>query len=118
MNNKGFGLIELLGSLVIFGLILGIGLYFMRGTFSTTLTTLNKVSENEIYDTAEIYLMENNVFWINNGMEYTCIDIDMLFEMGYFKNEEISDYKDKFVKVIRDGNTKVISDRILVDVCE
>ena len=118
MNNKGFGLIELLGSLVILGLILGIGLYSARGTLSTTLTTLDQVSENEIYDMAEIYVMENGVTWINSNDEYTCIDIDWLVDMGYFDENEVSSYKDNFVKVVRDSNTKVINNRLLVDVCE
>ena len=61
MNNKGFTLVELLGCLVLLGFVLGIGLYSARGTLSTTLTTLDQVSENEIYDSAEIYLMENGV---------------------------------------------------------
>ena len=118
MNNKGFGLIELLGCLVILGLIFGIGLYSARGTLSTSLTTLDQVSENEIYDMAEIYIMENNVSWINNDIEYTCIDIDRLVDMGYFEREEVSSYIDKFVKVVRDSSTKVINSIKLVDVCE
>lgn len=118
MNNKGFGLIELLGCLVILGLIFGIGLYSARGTLSTSLTTLDQVSENEIYDMAEIYIMENSVTWINNDIEYTCIDIDRLVDMGYFKREEVSGYIDKFVKVVRDSNTKVINSTKLVDLCE
>lgn len=118
MNNKGFGLIELLGCLVILGLIFGIGLYSARGTLSTSLTTLDQVSENEIYDMAEIYIMENSVSWINNDIEYTCIDIDRLVDMGYFKWEEVSGYIDKFVKVVRDSSTKVINSTKLVDVCE
>lgn len=118
MNNKGFGLIELLGCLVILGLIFGIGLYSARGTLSTSLTTLDQVSENEIYDMAEIYIMENSVTWINNDIEYTCIDIDRLVDMGYFEREEVSGYIDKFVKVVRDSSTKVINSTKLVDVCE
>ena len=118
MNNKGFGLIELLGCLVILGLIFGIGLYSARGTLSTSLTTLDQVSENEIYDMAKIYIMENNVSWINNDIEYTCIDIDRFVDMGYFEREEVSSYIDKFVKVVRDSSTKVINSTKLVDVCE
>ena len=118
MNNKGFGLIELLGCLVILGLIFGIGLYSARGTLSTTLTTLDQVSENEIYDTVEIYLMENGGRWINDSEEYSCVSIDRLVDMGYFEREEVSSYIDKFVKVVRDSNTKVINSTKLVDVCE
>ena len=116
MNDKGFTLIELLGCLVLIGVILGIGLYSTRGTFSTTLTTLDQVSENEIYDTAEIYLLENGGKWIND--EYACVSISSLVDKGYFDYDEVSHHKDMFVRVVRDSITRVISDRELVDECE
>lgn len=118
MNNKGFGLIELLGSLVVLGLILGIGLYSARGTLSTSLTTLDQVSEKQIYDMAEIYVIENGVTWVNSDDEYTCIDVYQLVNMGYFEYDEVSGYKDKKIKIVRDSNTKVINSRKLVDICE
>lgn len=118
MNSKGFTLIELLGSLILLGVILGIGLYSIRGTFSTTFTTLNQVSENEIYDTAEFYLMENGGRWIDDGYEYACVSVDSLVDMGYFDYDEVINYKSKFVRVVRDSITKVVNDRELVDNCE
>lgn len=117
MNRKGFTLVELLGSLAILGLILGIGLYSVRGTLSSSLTTLNSVSENELYDTAEIYVMENSISWINDFEEYTCVTIDELVDKGYFEQDEIEDYKDKLIKIVRDSNTKVVNNRKLVDYC-
>ena len=118
MDNKGFGLIELLGGLVILGLILGIGLYSARGTLSTSLTTLDGISENELYDMAEVYIMENSVRWNNGVDEYTCVSIEWLVGMGYFDDNEVSNYKNKFVKIFRDSNTKVVNNRVLVDRCE
>ena len=118
MNNKGFSLVELLGCLVLLGVILGIGLYSSRGTLSTSLTIFDQVSENEIYDAAEIYLLENGGKWINNGEEYSCVKVSSLVDMGYFEYGEITNYSDKYVKVVRDSITRVISDRELVDECE
>ena len=118
MNNKGFTLVELLGSLVMLGLILGIGLYSARGTLSTTMTTLNNVSMNELYDTAEIYVIENNNTWFNNLEEYTCVMVDELVDKGYFDEDDVSSYKGKFIRIVRDNVTKTISSRKLVDVCE
>ena len=118
MNNKGFSLIELLGSLVILGVILGIGLYSARGTLSTSLTIFDQVSENEIYDAAEIYLLENGGRWTNNGEEYTCVSVSSLVDMGYFEYDEVTNYRDKYVRVVRDSITRVISNRELVDFCE
>ena len=62
--------------------------------------------------------MENSGRWINGSEEYSCVSIDQLVDMGYFKMDEVSSYKDKFVKVVRDSNTKVINSKKLVDICE
>ena len=118
MNRKGFTLIELLACLALLGAILGIGLYVTRGTLATTLSTLTDVSEKEIYDAAEMYILENKTTWINNGEEYTCITVDNLIEKGYFDAEEVTTYRDDMIKVVRNQNTRVIKSIKLVDVCE
>ena len=118
LNNRGFSLIELLGSLMLLGLILCIGLYSARGTFSTSLTTLDNISENEIKDTAEIYVIENPVSWINDGNEWTCITTFDLVGKGYFDDNEVTSYKDKKIKIIRDSRSKVITSVLIVDSCE
>lgn len=118
MNNKGFSLIELLGCLVLLAVILGIGLYSAKGTLSTTLTTLDSVSENEVYSVTEAYIMENQISWINNGEEYTCLTTNNLVDDGYFESKEVELYKTKKIKVVRDSVTKVISSIKLVEVCE
>lgn len=118
MNNKGFSLIELLGSLIILGVILGIGLYTARGTLATTVSILNNVSENEIYDASKLYVVENSVEWIDNVEEYACLTVLELVDAGYFDNNEVDFYKNNKIKLIRDKNTKVINDIKLVDICE
>jgi len=118
MNNKGFTLVELLGCLVIIALILGIGLYTTRGTLSTAKTSLDSVSENEIYDASKMYAVENLVVWSEGDNQYACVAIENLVNMGYFSETEMTSYKDKFVKLVRDANTKVVNDAFIVDVCE
>ena len=118
LNNKGFSLIELLGSLALLGLILCLGLYSARGTLSTSLTTLDNVSDNEIKNAAELYVLENSKAWIHDEEEYACVNISILVDEGYLKNSEISSYKGMMVKIIRDSKTKVITNRIIVDDCE
>jgi len=118
LNNNGFSLIELLGSLALLGLILCIGLYSARGTLSTSLTTLDNVSENEIKNTAEVYVIENSVSWINDGEEWTCISVDGLVDKGYFEDRDVEFYRNKKVKIIRDSKSKVITNKIIVDDCE
>ena len=118
MNNKGFSLIELLGSLVLLGLILCIGLYSARGTLATSLSTLIGVSENEIYDTAEMYVLGNPVTWIKDTEEYTCLTVTDLVDAGYFEENEVLSYKDNKIKIVRDEHTKVVNNIKLVDICE
>ena len=118
MNNKGFTLVELLACLALLGIVLGIGLFVTKDTLSTTLTTLTDVSEKEIYDTAEIYVLENNVQWKIADNEYTCITVNNLVEKGYFENDEVVSYKEKLVKLERDVQSKVIDSVRFVDECE
>ena len=118
MNSRGFTLIELLACLALLGVILGIGLFVTRDTLSTSLTSLTDVSERELYDTAEIYVLENNVSWISSTSEYACVTVNNLVEKGYFKDNEVSSYKGKTIKVIREETTKTISDVRFVEVCE
>lgn len=118
LNRKGFTLFELLASLIVLGVILGVGFYLARGTLATTVDAMNGVGEREVYDAAELYVLENNVSWINDGDEYTCLMVDQLVDMGYFDNGEVSDYQDRKIKVVRNSVSKVISDIKFVDVCE
>lgn len=118
LNRKGFTLFELLASLIVLGVILGVGFYLARGTLATTVDAMNGVGEREVYDAAELYVLENNVSWINDGDEYTCLMVDQLVDMGYFDNGEVSSYQDRKIKVVRNSVSKVISDIKFVDVCE
>ena len=118
MNNKGFSLIELLGCLMILGIILGIGLYSARGTLGMMNDSMKQVSVNEIYDASSLYVIENSTKWINDGEEYACFNVLEHVDYGYFDYEEVERYKDKLIKIIRDSNTKVIDNISLVDGCE
>lgn len=118
MNNKGFSLVELLGCLMLLLTILCIGLYSARGTLARTFSVLDSIDENEIYNASEMYVLEYNVKWNNGIEEYTCLTIRELVDKGYFNTDEVSSYIDKEVKVIRDSETKVVSDVKVVDVCE
>ena len=119
MNRKGFTLIEMLGCMLIMAVILGIGLYSARGTLATSLSTLTNISENEIYSASKIYVLENGVNWINvDGEEYTCLTVNELVDKGYFEYSEVSSYKNEYIKIFRNPETKVIKNVDLVDVCK
>lgn len=118
MNRRGFTLFELLGSLVILAVILGIGLYSARGTLATTLSTLSDVSRNEIFSAAENYVLENKTTWTNDGEEYTCLTVINLVDAGYFEWGEVATYQDEMIKIIREPKTKVINSIQFVTECE
>jgi prepilin-type N-terminal cleavage/methylation domain-containing protein len=118
LNNRGFSLIELLGSLALLTLIFCIGLYNAGGTLSTALTTLDNISDGEIKNAAEIYIIENPVSWINDGNEWTCITTFDLVDKGYFDDSDVTSYKDKKIKLVRDSISKVITNVSVVDSCE
>lgn len=118
MNRKGFSLIELMACLALLGIVLCIGLYVTRGTLSTALSTITGVTVNEIYDAAELYVVENSTKWINDGEEYTCLTVSDLVDYGYFDDDEINTYKDSMIRVVRDSKTRVIESVRMVDICE
>ena len=118
LNNRGFSLIELLGSLALLALILCIGIYRAGDTLSTSLTILDNISENEIKNSAEIYVIENPVSWIHDNGEWTCITTLDLVDKGYLDEDDIISYKDKEIKIVRDSSSKVITSVLIVDSCE
>lgn len=117
MNRKGFTLIEFLGCMALLGVILAIGLYITRGTLSTALSTLTDVSVSQIYSATDTYIVENQTSWINDGEEYTCIKVKELVDAGYFDNDEVINYKNESVRVVRDAKTKVTKSMSLMDDC-
>lgn len=110
MNRRGFTLIEMLACLAVLGLVLGIGLYATKDTLSMTVNSLNKVSDNEVFDAAELYVSEVNSNWNidNQGNEYTCVLIGNLVDFGYFNEEEVEDIINNKVKITRNINNKVV----------
>ena len=71
LNKKGFTLVELLVCLVVIGIVCGIGFGLVRGTWSKPMDTIDKISQNEIYDAAKTYVLESNVsFYSNPNKEF------------------------------------------------
>ena len=110
-NRKGFTLTELLAGLVIIGILFGVVLYLLRGTFASTMTQYSNISDNEIFEAARSYVLETNAFKDN---EYACVTVKGLSDYGYVKN---APYDTRIVKVIRNNVTKVIEEIKYVDEC-
>lgn len=115
MKKNGFTLIELLGSLALLGIILAIGIIASKDTLATTMTQFSKIDENEIFESARIYVLEENIPF--NNMNYTCIEVDDIIKMGYLKNIEDENIKEKIVKIERDKNTYTITKINFSDEC-
>jgi len=118
MGRKGFTLVELIGCLALMGIVLCIGLVATRETLATALSTLTDVSESQIYNAAELYILENKTTWTNDGEEYTCLMVKSLVDAGYFEEGEVTTYKNKFVRIVREPKTRVINNIKLVDECK
>ena len=110
-NSKGFTMTELLAALVIIGVLFGVVMYLLNGTFASTMTQYNSISDNEIFEAARGYALERDAF---NDDEYACITVQELIEYGYVKN--ITE-DPRIVKIIRNSTTKAIEEIKYVDEC-
>ena len=124
-RKKGFTLIELLATIVILSLVVGIVAYVAINTISNSKEKSYKVTINNIEKIARDYLLENSdrLFYIpksnDNSIEYQCITIRNLIDMGYFKNDILNSKIDddgNFVKeedyiyIARNKTTKAIAE--------
>lgn len=116
MKKNGFTLIELLGSLALLGIVLTLGIIASKDTLSTTMTQFSKINENEIYEAARIYVIEENIKF--NDMNYTCVLVDDIIKMGYIKNIEDDNIKKKIVRVERDKDSFAIKKIIFSEDCQ
>ena len=127
-NKKGFTLIELLATIAILAIVVSITLYVSLGAIEKSKEKSYKVTINNIQKEAANYLLENSdrLFFISDtkdlSVEYQCITVQNLIDMGYF-NEDITESKiDKntkvntnmYVYIKRDRTTKAINETILI----
>lgn len=112
MNRKGYTLIELLAVLAIIGIIFGLVIYYVRGTSASTMTQIDNINDNMIFNAAKNYVLEMNKQYNQEG--YLCINTNELVEYGYIKKIDI----DKIIKITRNVKTKVVEKVEYVDICE
>ena len=96
-NNKGFTLVELLATIVIITLIMGIGIPYLINTINESKSKSNELAINNAMNSAAYYVKENdyNIIWTpvkdNNGYTgdyFTCVELNDLVNKGYIKNNE------------------------------
>ena len=132
LNKKehGFSMIELLTVIVLMSLLLGIVFYVVNNVINVSREKGYQTTINNIKDTALGYLLENDNIIVfvsdinDNDLEYQCVSIGELIDMGYFKSNilesKISNNRkvknDDYIYIGRDVNTKVIVKKeLLID---
>lgn len=94
-NRRGFTLIELLATIVIIGLVLSIGGYFVFKAVDSSKNKALEITKNSVYKSATSYADEflSDTDWKenienNSSVEKTCINIKWLINKGYQKKED------------------------------
>ena len=114
MNKKGFTLTELLVGLAIIGILSVTLVYIVKGTLSTSMTQLSEINDNEVYEAAKMYAIENNAFKDNDSI---CILVSTLVDNGYLDNNIADELKAKIVKITRNSTNKTIEEIKYVLLC-
>ncbi|MBQ2873431.1 MAG: prepilin-type N-terminal cleavage/methylation domain-containing protein [Bacilli bacterium] len=96
LGNKGFTLIELIATLVILTLVMGLGAYSITGLITSSKKKDYELLIKEINNAVEIYYQECR--YVNNNCSYE-ITLGFLVDNGYLKgNSEITDGEDNKYK--------------------
>lgn len=116
MNRNGFTLFEMLCCVALMGFVLSIGLYLSKDTLGATIESLEGYSDNQVFKAANNYIIEKNINF--NDLGYTCVTVSELIDYGYLKDVNDNDVKNRIVKIVRNNDTKVITNTSYVDKCE
>lgn len=126
-NNKGFTLIELIATILVLALILGITIYVALNVIKKGKEKTYNITKNEVETNADNYLTENNqrLFYLikDEDTEYQCITVENLIDYGYLDNDVTKSLIDEhqnvkpsdYVYIERDINTKAITKTEYVD---
>ncbi len=124
MNKKGYTLIELLAIILILGLVTSITITVILSVLSNAKAKSDELTKRNIRDQAEKYIYEgfsdNNWKKVNSvvnpdatKLEYKCVKIQDLIDIGYYKQSIIEENSDllsatDIVKITRNRETKAI----------
>ena len=136
-DKKGFTLIELLATIIIIAIVFSIALYVSLNAIEKSQEKSYKLTINNIQKAASNYLFENSdrLFFISYGedtdqlgknIEYQCITVQNLIDMGYF-DKNITESKidkrtyvttDMYVYIERNKTTKVFNKTVLASIAD
>ena len=112
MNTKGFTLIELVGVIVILGLILSITYTSINKSIETSETEINKAQKSNIEQSAKNWLFDNKSVLQNklnaDDSDISCsVSLDILGNGGYIEQTKIKDNNDcECVKITKVKNSE------------
>ena len=98
-NNKGFTLVELLATIVVITLVMGIAIPYVMNVINNSKNNSRELAINNIKTSAKYYAEDNSneMIWTherddaNNELEntYTCVSVTDLINKGYLKSSDI-----------------------------
>lgn len=112
INKKGFTLVELLATVAILCLILGITGNYVIKTMKRSDETATNLTKNSIKKIANTYIEEypEDVVWNDihgDSSKYTCISTQSLINKGYISSKDSKIDTDKYVLAIKDANQTI-----------
>ena len=90
---KGFTLVELLGVIMILGIILTITIYSVNSILNDSESSLSDVQKSTLEESAKIYYLKEGIDNESNG-SYSgtvCVSVDYLANYGYLDKNTIYD---------------------------
>ena len=93
-NKKGFTLIELLATIVILGIITGIGYFGVNGILDKVHENMLKTKKKSIVEAADFYAQDNEIECKSDG---EIVLVSELINKGYLTTEEVNKDGDKVI---------------------
>jgi len=112
MKKNGFTLIELLGVIILIALISFIAFPTILNNIKNSKTSIEDSKEKLILNAAELYIEDNEYYYIENIEGSYCIDMNTLIQSNHLDSDIAEDYSTKYVEVTYDGkfNYEIVDD--------
>ena len=116
-NRKGFTLTELLGTIVVLGIVITSASIIITSIIKKTQAKTTDIADYNLINSAQLYAQETQTKFNKNTtkqVEFKCISVQELIDFGYY-NEDMNIDKDKLVYIERDINTKAYKDGLIIN---